>query len=140
MNKRELKLGKYGISGKRYKELKAFCEQYQEWKKELSDHAFISAVQYGDEPKPSNHENSDTTSKHAIKLLKFKKNIDLIEKTAKEADSDLWEYIIKDVCYEVPINYLVNVEGMHISVSAYYERRRYFFYLLDQEKDKELHF
>ena len=32
MNKRDLKLDKYGISPKRYKELCGFCEQYPEWK------------------------------------------------------------------------------------------------------------
>ena len=137
MNKRDLKLGKYGISGKRYKELCGFCEQYPDWKKEITGHAYISAVQYGDEPKPSNHENSDTTAKHALRMIKYKRNCDLIEKVAKEADKDYWEYIIKAVCYEVPINYLIGVEGMGISQSAFYDRRRYFFYLLDIEKNKE---
>ncbi len=137
MNKRDIKLDKYGISGKRYKELCGFCEQYQDWKKELNNHAYISAVQYGDEPKPSNHDNSDTTAKHALKMLKYKRNVDLIEKVAKEVDPDLWEYIIKAICYEVPVNYLINVERMAISAPAFYERRRYFFYLLDAAKDKQ---
>ena len=137
MNKREIKLDKYGISGKRVKELCGFCEQYPDWKKELSSHAYISAVQYGDEPKPSNHNNSDTTAKHAMKMLKFKKNVNLIEKVAKEADQENWEYLIKAICYEVPLNYLINVDGMHMSMSSFYERRRYFFYLLDGEKNKE---
>lgn len=136
MNKRDLKLGKYGISGKRFKELCGFCEQYPDWKKELTNHAFISAVQYGDEPKPSNHENSDTTAKQALKMLRYKKNVDLIEKVAKEADSDYWEYLIKAICYEVPINYLIGMEGMNMSPSVFYDRRRYFFYLLDLEKNK----
>ena len=35
MNKRQLNLEKYGISGKRYKELCGFCEQYPEWVNEL---------------------------------------------------------------------------------------------------------
>lgn len=136
MNKRDLKLGKYGISGKRFKELCGFCEQYPDWKKELSNHAFISAVQYGDEPKPSNHENADTTAKQALKLLRYKKYVDLIEKVAKEADSVYWEYLIKHICYEVPINYLINVDGCGLTSSVFYDRRRFFFYLLDSEKIK----
>ena len=137
MNKRDLKLDAYGISGKRYKELCGFCEQYPDWKKEITSHAYISAVQYGDEPKPANHENSDTTLKHALRMLKFKRNVELIEKVAKEADKDYWEFIIKAVCYEVPVNYLIAVENMGLSQSVFYDRRRYFFYLLDQEKNKE---
>ena len=137
MNKRDLKLGKYGISGKRFKELCGFCEQYPDWKKELTDHAFISAVQYGNEPKPSNHTNSDSTARQALRLLKFKRNVDLIEKVAKEADHEYWGFLIKHICYEVPINYLINVEGCGLSSSVFYDRRRYFFYLLDREKNKE---
>lgn len=137
MNKRDLKLGKYGISGKRYKELCGFCEQYPDWKKEITNHAFISAVNYSGDPKPSNHDNSDSTAKHALRMLKYKRNVDLIEKVAKETDSEHWLYIIKAVCYEVPINYLISVEGMDLSLSVFYDRRRYFFYLLDQEKNSE---
>lgn len=136
MRKRDIKLDKYGISGKRVKELCGFCEQYPDWKKEITDHAFISAVQYGDEPKPSNHDNSDSTYKHALRMLKYKRNVDLIEKIAKEVDADNWQCLIKAICYEVPLNYLINVDGMHLSLSAFYERRRYFFYLLDIEKNK----
>lgn len=135
MSKRNLKLDGYGISRKRYKELCGFCEQYPDWKKEITSHAYISAVQYGDEPKPSNHDNSDTTAKHALKMLKYKRNVDLIEKVAKMADEEFWEYLIKSICYEVPINYLISEEGMGLSQSAFYNRRRYFFYLLDIEKN-----
>lgn len=135
MSKRNLKLDGYGISRKRYKELCGFCEQYPDWKKEITSHAYISAVQYGDEPKPSNHDNSDTTAKHALKMLKYKRNVELIEKVAKMADEEFWEYLIKSICYEVPINYLISEEGMGLSQSAFYNRRRYFFYLLDIEKN-----
>ena len=137
MSKREIKLDQYGISGKRYKELCGFCEQYPDWKKEISNHAYISAVDYNNDPKPANHNNSDTTVKHALKMLKYKRNVNLIEKVAKEVDSERWEYLIKLICYEVPLNYLINVDGLHLSPSAVYERRRYFFYLLDIEKNKE---
>ena len=135
MSKRKLKLDGYGITSKRYKELCGFCEQYPDWKKEITNHAYISAVQYGDEPKPSNHENSDTTQKHALRMLKYKRNVELIEKVAKMADEEFWTYIIKSVCYEVPINYLISEEGMNLSQTAFYNRRRYFFYLLDIEKN-----
>lgn len=136
MNKRDLKLDGYGISKKRYKELCGYCEQYPDWTKELKNHAYISAVKYNDEPKPSNHENSDSTAKHALKMLRYKRNVEIIERVAKQADPEFWEYIIKSVCYEVPINYLIGVEGMSLSASSFYNRRRYFFYLLDIEKSK----
>jgi len=136
MNKKKLKFSDFGISNKRYKELCGFCEQYPEWKQKLKNESFIKAVQYGDEPKPANHENSDTTAKHAMMMLKLKRNCELIEKVAKMADPDLWEYIIKSACYEVSTTYLLNWDNIYLSKSAFYERRRYFFYLLDIEKNK----
>ena len=137
MNKRKLKFDDFGITSKRYKELCGFCEQYPDWKKELDNHAYISAVRYDNEPKPSNHDNSDTTAKHALKMLKWRRNVELIEKCAKWADKDIWEYIIRSACYEDSYEYLNSMQNLHMSRSAFYEKRRYFFYLLDIEKNKE---
>lgn len=134
MNKRKLRLEKYGISSKRYKELCGFCEQYPEWKMQNGDHAFITGMRYSDMPGSPNRGMSDKTSKDAIKLAAMDKNCDLIERVARLADAEIWQFIIKSVCYEVPVNYLITVEGMNMSPSAFYERRRYFFYLLDKEK------
>lgn len=137
MNKRELRLEKYGISNKRYKELCGFCEQYPEWKESLKNHAFLSAVSYSDMPKNPNIGVSDKTSEDAIKLVIQLSNCELIERVAKEADPEFWEYLIKAVCYEVPITYLQTMEDMPLEKSAFYERRRYFFYLLDKAKNTE---
>lgn len=133
MNKR--KLDGYEISSKRYKELCAFCEQYPEWKEKLKNENFIQGVRYDDSPKPSNHDNSDTTAKHAIKMLKFKRNCELIEKIAKQANPDLWEYIIKSACYEATYKFLKGYDEIPIERSAFFEYKRYFFYLLDKAKD-----
>lgn len=133
MNKR--KLDGYEISSKRYKELCAFCEQYPEWKEKLKNESFIQGVKYDDTPKPSNHDNSDTTARHAIKMLKYKRNCELIEKTAQKADSEFWQYIIKSACYEATFRYLKGIDEIPIERSAFFERKRYFFYLLDKEKE-----
>lgn len=141
MNKRKLKFDDFGITNKRYKELCGFCEQYPDWKKELDHHAYIRAVQYGDEPKPSNHSNSDTTAEQAIRLLRWQKNVDMIERCAKLADptdnKDIWQFIIRSACYEDSYEYLKGMRSLWMSRSAFYEKRRYFFYLLDIEKNKE---
>lgn len=137
MNKR--KLDKYEISSKRYKELCAFCEQYPEWKEKLKNEVFIQGVKYDDSPKPSNHDNSDTTARHALRMLKMKRNCELIEKIAKEAtkkaNDDLWKYIVKSACYEVTYRYMKAYDEIPIERSAFFEYKRYFFYLLDKEKD-----
>lgn len=133
MNKRNLNLEKYGISGKRYKELCGFCEQYPEWINELKNkNDTVKSVEITD--MPIYHSNSDATGNLAIRRVELQKKRELIEQTAIQASSDLSQYIIKSVCYEVPVTYLISCEEMPISKSAFYELRRYFFYLLDQNK------
>ena len=136
MNKRKLKFEDMEISGKRYKELCGFCEQYPEWKEKLAGITYISAVKYSDDPQPSNHSNSDSTQKHALRALALKRKVDLIERCAKTADSDLWQFIIRSACYEESYEYLYGIKDLHVGRSAFYEKRRYFFYLLDMEKKK----
>lgn len=147
MNKRKLKFEDFEISDKRYKELCGFCEQYPEWKEKLNGITYIRAVQYSDEPQPSNHNNSDTTQKHALMALALKRKVEIIEKCAKKVDEDyskndgkkycIWEYIIRSACYEESWEYLYSMKNLHMGRSSFYEKRRYFFYLLDIEKKKK---
>lgn len=133
MNKRNLNLEKYGISGKRYKELCGFCEQYPEWKNQLKySNDTVKSIEITD--MPITHNNSDATGNLAMKRYELEKKCTLIEDTARQTSDDLSQYIIKSVCYEVPVTYLIACEEMPISKSAFYEMRRYFFYLLDQNK------
>lgn len=137
MNKRNLRLDKYGISNKRYKELCGFCEQYPEWKAKLKDYAYLPGMELSDMPKSPNKGQSDLTSKAAMRMMMYRHNCTMIENVAKKADAEFWQYLIKSICYEVPLAYLLGVDEMPLEKSAFYERRRYFFYLLDQEKNAE---
>ena len=134
MNKRNLRLEKYDISSKRYKELCGFCEQYPEWQDYLLLNAnSLKSPKLSDMPSSPNV-NGDETSNIAIKCCDYESKCNLIERVAKEASPEFWHYIIKSVCYEVSLRYLLAYEHMPLSKSAFYERRRYFFYLLDKEK------
>lgn len=138
MNKRELRLEKYGINKHRYKELCGFCEQYPEWKVILRDYTYIKGKEMSDLPGDPNKGMKDSVSKDAIKLAQIDSNCKLIESVAHKADKEFWEYLIKSVCYRVPVTYLITVEGMTLEKSAFYERRRYFFYLLDNEQIRKI--
>ncbi len=136
MNKRTLRLEKYGISGKRYKELCGFCEQYPEWKKKAKDRVFVRSPKLDGMPKAPNGGFSNPTEELAFMATEAEKNCEFIEGVARLVSPELWEFIIKSVCYEVPINYLITVEDLPLSKSAFYELRRYFFFVLDSEKRK----
>ena len=133
MNKRPLQLQKYGISGKRYKELCGFCEQYPEWKSELALMTHLKAVQTTGMPSSGNI--GDPTANLAMRRAGLESKVDVIERTAKEAAPQLWEYIIQSVCYGKPYHYLVAKMGMPSSDKPFYTQRRYFFYLLDRRRD-----
>ena len=134
MNKRELKLTEYGISSKRYKELCGFCEQYPEWKIELEnkDNTLKSKEISG--IAVSTTGKSDPTADLAIKRSVLSKKCKIIEECARKADEDLAEYIIKSVCYEQPFWYIRDIMMVPCSRAAFYDKRRYFFYLLNKEK------
>lgn len=133
MNKRNLNLEKYGISGKRYKELCGFCEQYPEWKKQLKySNDTVKSIEVTD--MPITHNNSDATWNLVMRRYELEKKCALIENTARQAGNDLSQYVIKSVCYEVPVSYLIAYEEMPLGKSAFYEMRRHFFYLLDINK------
>lgn len=133
-NKRQLRLGKYGINPKRYKELCGFCEQYPEWKKQLTEMTVISAVDYTGDVKSANTGTADTTGNTAINNLELISKCNMIEQTARDAVGNgsplMVECLIKCVCYEVPYYQL----DIPYSASSFYEYRRYFFYLLDKRK------
>lgn len=135
MSKRNLRLDNYGISSKRYKELCGFCEQYPEWKKTLLHENTLQGVQYDDMPKNPNMGTSDMTGNAATKCADDYHKCLLIENVAKETNESIWEFMIKAVCYEVPVNYLIACENMPMSKSQFYEYRRRFFYNLDKKKN-----
>lgn len=135
MNKRELRLEKYGITGKRYKELCGFCEQYPEWKIEVETHKdTLKSKEIDGMPLSPLGSTSDQTGNLAIRRVMLQEKIKLIENTAKEADPELWDYIIKSVCYEQPFWYIRDIMNAPCSKASFYDKRRYFFFLLDKRK------
>lgn len=135
MKKRTLTLQKYGISSKRYKELCGFCEQYPEWKEELlALEPSAKAQRIDGMPYSQTNNTSDETSDLAIERMAISKKIQLVEETAKEASPEMWEYIIKSACYAQPFWYLRDIAKIPMSQSAFFDCRRYFFYLLSRKR------
>lgn len=134
MNKRNLKLDDYGISGARYRELCGFCQQYPEWMDELKYKTdTLNGIGITDMPRNPSPA-GDQTETLAMRRVELQKKCELVEQTAIKADAELYQYIIKSVCYEEPFWYLRDVMGIPCSSRPFYDRRRYFFYLLDQNK------
>lgn len=134
-NVRPLNREKYGVSKNRFQELYYWCLQYQEWKEELRNRTdTVRSVNLSDLPK-SRKGGSDPTQQLAFRRVQLEQNCRIIEQTAAEADPDISKYLIKAVTEEnVTFQYLRMVMDMPCGKKMYYDRRRKFYWLLDQKK------
>lgn len=124
---------KYWIDKHRHYELKHFCLQYPEWKKAYHSSPNISLSVIDVIPRNSSY--SDPTSKEAIRKIYYKEKMDLIERTAMDADQELHDYILKAVTEGLSYTYLKSTFDIPCGKDLYYNRYRRFFWLLDKERD-----
>lgn len=126
---------KYYIDKHRYYELKHFCLQYKEWKKEYArcNDAVIFAAQL--DRMPSSNTPSDVTAKYAIQKIYYADRIKLIERIAVEADNFLYPYILKAVTEGLSYTNLKSVHNIPCGRDMYYDRYRKFFWLLSEARD-----
>lgn len=132
MNKRDISLTKYDISPKRYRELYYFCLQYDEMKERLESIYSLQSSKIDNNVQSNSI--SDSTQKKAIAAEKISTKMELIEQTAIEADSQIYQYLLMNVTNQVPFTYLHYDLGMPCGEKYFYKARRKFFYLLDIKK------
>lgn len=128
VRKRDMKLSDYNISRAKYNELKYFCMQYEEKKRELHKGYGLNAIVNDGLPKgnlPGNPVESQ-----AIRNAALQADVDLIEHTAMEAGAAVYQWLIKNVTEGVPYEWLNVPSGRR----QFYETRRYFFFLLAQKR------
>lgn len=125
---------RYWIERHRYYELKHFCLQYPMWKrgylsldglsKNLLDQAYHTDI----------GQHSDPTSKCAIDRSFYLERMEMVEKTAEDADGELSSYILKGVTEGVSYTYLKARLDIPCCRDTYYRLYRRFFWLLDKER------
>ena len=125
---------KYWIDKHRHYELKHFCLQYPEWKKQYHILGVPSISSSMIERMPSIELHGDPTIKYAMKRVYFAERMNLIEKTAKEADKYLYEYILRAVTEGLSYTYLKTRLKIPCSRDMYYDRYRRFFWLLNNSR------
>ena len=130
------KKSKYYISPNRYKELVYFCQQYPEWKEEIKEIGIRSRKFPG--LKNRNYF-SDSTANQAIFLSTLTKKIKLVEETVAEADPDISEFLLIAVTQDYTYDTLRTIKNVPCSRTYFYDRRRKFFWLLDNKKRHQGH-
>ncbi|RGZ00197.1 hypothetical protein [Clostridium sp. AM58-1XD] len=128
IKKRDMKLSDYNISRAKYNELKYFCMQYYEKRRELQSRYGLRAVISDGQPK-GNLPGKPTES-IAVENTILQRDIDLIERTAREADSDIYQWLMKNITEGVPYEWL----DVPMNRTDFYCSRKYFFYLLSKKR------
>lgn len=124
--------GEYNISKNRYRELKAFCMQYDEKKSELQQIYTSSTV--APEVSVKGGMPGKPTEQKAMRASKLKDEIKLIDETLKEAcgeDVGIIEPLKKNVTLGLGFEALGCVP---CNCRSFYQYRRKFFFLLDKRK------
>lgn len=126
---------KYYISKHRHYELKHFCLQYPDWKREYATLDTPRIASASSERMPSSNIPGDPTGKHAMRRAYYSERINLIEKIAKEADEFLHKYIVRAVTEGLSYTYLKARLEIPCGRDMFYDRYRKFFWLLSTARD-----
>ena len=125
---------KYYISKHRHYELKHFCLQYPDWKRRHDSLGVPKMSSSMLEKLPSSNIPSDPTAIFALNKAYYSDRIELIEKTAVEADKYLCAYILKAVTEGLSYTYLKTKLKIPCGRDMYYDRYRKFFWLLNKAR------
>ena len=131
---RDMTWDDYGISRNRYKELEAFCLQYEEKKSKIS--RGINAVTIDGMPKGNYKQN--TLEANAVRNVILQKDCEMIEQAAIAAAPDIYPYIIKRVTNGLSypfIEYDEKLGRIPVGINEFYGYRRLFYHFLDRMKN-----
>lgn len=132
MARRSKKTGRWKIDVHEFYMALHFAYQYKKWCEELEGLTDTSkAITYSDMPK--GNINPDPTGELVERREQLVRNKDLVERCAKEADPELYEWIMLGVTNEgITYQSLKEFKGIPCGKDMYYDRRRKFYYLLSR--------
>lgn len=122
----------YKISHYKALELRYFCLQYPEWKREYKE-LNLSAQGINITEKVQ-EERKDITSIKAIKLKDLNSKIKLVEDTVHLTSPEIEQWLLKGVTTETNFQHLSLIDGIPCCEKQYYILRRKFFWLLSKER------
>lgn len=119
---------KYYISKHAFLVVLHYCMMYQEWLAEYKSSAGLRGVQSGS----GSSGISDPTASQAIRLHELEEKIDLIERTAFDAEPGIASYLLRGVTTEGMTFDKLKGQGLPCERKMYYDRRRKFYWLMSQ--------
>lgn len=125
---------KYWISKHRHYELKHFCLQYYTWKKMYAE---LDGFGDGGNDIVGSRVSTpgDPTANCVAIKAAYLERMDLVRRTAYEADPDLANYIFKAVTENLSYTHLRTKLNIPCGRDMYYDRYRKFFWLLSKARN-----
>lgn len=123
---------RYWVEKHRYYELKHFCFQYPEWKREYASADRISAGVSHISERVTGGPVADPTVMLAERRLYYRERIEMVESVAREAAGELAPYLLKGVTEAITFEKLNARERIPCSRDTWYRLYRRFFWLLDR--------
>ena len=127
----------YHISKHKMLELRHFCLQYPEWKKEYNrmNQLYLSRNSNLDKILTTKtNDYTDTTAELALRKTEYAEKMKLVEQTAELADAELSNYILISVTEGVSFDALNARSRIPCCRDTFYDRWRKFFWLLSKER------
>ena len=122
----------YWLEKHRYYELKHFCLQYPVWKKAYSSLDGFSKRPIDLAVLFKTNSFGDPTARCAEAKLYYSDRIEMVERTAKETDRELCQYILKGVTEGVSYTYLKARLEIPCCKDVYYNLYRRYFWILNK--------
>ena len=127
---------KWWIPKYRFLELKYFCLQYPEWKREAYELMLISGASVSIQNEiGSQLEFKDPTGNTAIRFQDLNSKISLVVKIAQLSDEDIGDFILKAVTENLSFVKLKTLYEIPCERDMDYDRYRKFFFLLSRQKN-----
>lgn len=125
---------KYWIEKHRYYELKHFCLQYPLWRKAYANLNSMQSIRYDlAGPTKTNIINKPVETCAELGVF-YLDRMGIVERTAKETDDVLSDYILKAVTNGISYDCLRARLEIPCCKDTYYDLYRRFFWLLDKER------
>ncbi len=130
---REMTWEDYGITRHRYEELRAFCLQYEEKKREIAR----GAAGLRCHTAVSRTGTEDPAKRAALRRRRYQRDLEMIEEAARAACPEIDAYMIKSVTKDLSypfLEYDLELGRIPMGKTDFYARRKLFYYFLDRLK------
>lgn len=124
----------YCIPRHRYYELRHFCLQYPDWKKNYLSFDGHSAKSTSIVMRRDQHEPADLTAIYVEARLYYRERMELVEQTVREAAADLYSPMLRAVTEGISYEHLNAQDRIPCSKDVWYKVYRRFFWLLDKAR------